>query len=294
MPTIAYINKRLGAESLRTVEQALEIIAEYQRQGYSLTLRQLYYQFVSRDLIHNAQRDYKRLGDIISDGRLIGLIDWRAIVDRTRSERSNSHWNSPGEILESAAASFALDWWETQERRVWVLIEKDALVGVIEGACSELDVPYMSCRGYVSQSTIWALAQRIARHARDGQRPLVLHLGDHDPSGLDMTRDIQDRLELFTGDAVEVQRLALNRDQIDAYRPPPNPAKVTDSRAKDYIAKHGRESWELDALEPAVISALIRDAVMAVIDEDAMDAVRARQAQHVETLQRLAREHRND
>jgi hypothetical protein len=253
-----------------------------------LTLRQLYYQFVSRDLIANNMREYKNLGDVINDARLAGLIDWEAIVDRTRNLQSLSHWSSPAEIIESCAAQFRVDKWSDQPRRVECWIEKDALVGVIEGVCQDLDISFFSCRGYTSQSEMWSAAMRLRKYRKEGQEPLVLHLGDHDPSGKDMSRDIIDRLAEFSGGAIELQRLALNMAQVRQYNPPPNPAKITDSRAAGYIAEFGDESWELDALEPAVIATLIRTAVYAVRDEDKWSAKEDEQDTAREQLQKVS------
>lgn len=160
-PLIAYKEIRLGAKALATIEAANEIIAEYQDQGYDLTLRQLFYQFVARDLIPNTQREYKKLGDVVNSGRLAGLIDWNSIVDRTRNLRRLPHWSSPHEIVESCAQQFNFDRWEDQPERVEVWIEKDALVGVIEDVCNRWDVPFFSCRGYTSQSELWAAGQRL-------------------------------------------------------------------------------------------------------------------------------------
>ena len=160
-------------------------IAEYAAQGYDLTLRQLYYQFVSRDLLPNRQSEYKRLGDIINDARLAGLVDWEAIVDRTRNIRALSHWSDPASIVKAAANSFAVDKWADQPKRVEVWIEKDALVGVFEPVCEELDVPLFSCRGYTSQSEVWGAAQRLEKYLMADQEVVILHIGDHDPSGLD-------------------------------------------------------------------------------------------------------------
>jgi hypothetical protein len=268
MPKICYTHKRFSPDSLAIVDKANEIIGEYQAAGYDLTLRQLYYQFVARGLIANKDSEYKRLGGIVSDARLGGLIDWTAITDRTRYLRSNSHWNNPADIIQSAASSYARDKWAKQPNRVEVWIEKDALVGVIAQVCERLDVPYFSCRGYTSASEMWVAGQRLVRYVEDGQEPVILHLGDHDPSGKDMSRDIVDRLELFTGDEVRFQRLALNMDQVEQYDPPPTPAKITDSRASAYIAEFGSESWELDALDPKVLSDLIENAVCQFIDGD--------------------------
>lgn len=126
-------------------------------------------------------------------------------------------------------------------------------------------------------------------HTKDGQLPIVFHLGDHDPSGIDMTRDIEDRLALFADHVIEVRRLALNRDQIDLYKPPPNPAKVTDSRSDGYIAEHGHDSWELDALSPTVLADLITDAVTGVRDELAWSAAAKREASERTLLREAAR-----
>lgn len=271
MPKICYVPKRLSNDSMAVVNIANKIIAEYQEAGYDLTLRQLYYQFVARSLIPNRDSEYKRLGGIIADARLAGMIDWNAITDRTRFLRRNSHWDNPADIIESAASSYARDKWAPQQYRVEVWIEKDALVGVVAQVCDKLDVPYFSCRGYTSASEMWVASQRLLGYINGNQSPVILHLGDHDPSGKDMSRDIQDRLTLFLKEDLglydnespdfEFQRIALNMDQVEEYDPPPNPAKITDSRSSAYIAEFGNESWELDALDPKVLSSLIEEAI---------------------------------
>jgi hypothetical protein len=258
VPKICYVERKFSEASLAIIEKANEIIESMLAQGFDLTLRQLYYQFVSKDLIPNTERSYKNLGSIVNDARLAGLIDWDAISDRTRSLRQNSHWSNPAEIIKGAADSYKIDMWARQKYRPEVWIEKDALVGVIEGVCRREDVPYFSCRGYTSQSEMWAGAMRLKVWAEEQeQTPIIFHLGDHDPSGKDMTRDVTDRIALFMG-GVRLERLALNMDQIETYHPPPNPAKITDSRATAYIQEFGNSSWELDALEPRVIVALIQ------------------------------------
>lgn len=284
----SYVDKSFSDDHLAVIDQANEIIAEYERQGFDLTLRQLYYQFVARDLIPNTMRSYKRIGTIINDARLAGLVSWLAIVDRTRNLRSNPHWDSPSNIVESCAAQFAYDKWEDQPARVEVWIEKDALIGVIERACNDLDVPYYACRGYNSQSEAWRAGRRFSRYTRADQNVVVLHFGDHDPSGIDMTRDNADRLAMFTGQGVEVIRVALNMDQVEQYSPPPNPTKLTDSRAEGYITIFGHDSWELDALEPSVIDGLIRKHVSLNLDTDLWAAAVERQDEARDVLRRIS------
>ncbi len=288
MPKIKYQDRNFQADSAKIVEQCNTIIAEYDAQGFVLTLRQLYYQLVTRDIIANKQSEYKRIGSIVNDARLAGVIDWLAIEDRTRNLRSRSHWNTPGDIISSAAASFHMDLWEDQDYRPEVWIEKDALVGVIEQVCEEYDVPYFSCRGYTSQSEMWVASQRIKKNSFT-QTPIIFHFGDHDPSGNDMTRDIVERLKLFMG-GVELERLALNMDQVEQYHPPPNPAKTTDSRYQTYIAEFGEESWELDALEPAVLADLIRGALDELIDQDLLNEKRDEIEKHREMLTLAAKD----
>lgn len=266
---IAYIEKAFKPDSLAIIDQANGIIEEYTAQGFDLTLRQIYYQFVARDLIPNTMRSYKRLGSILNDARLAGMVDWNSMVDRTRNLETQATWTNPESIINACASSFDIDLWSDQEFRIEVWVEKDALIGVLQRVCDRWQVPYFSCRGYVSQSELWGAAQRLQRWNDADQIPLVIHLGDHDPSGIDMTRDVLDRLELLTGGIrISVHRIALNMDQVEKYNPPPNPTKITDSRAGGYIATHGDESWELDALEPAVIDALIDARIREAVDEE--------------------------
>lgn len=312
---ITYETWNPAGESLAIVEKAAEICADYAAQGYDLTLRQLYYQFVARDLIANTQQSYKRLGDIVNKARMGGWLDWDYIVDRTRNLRGTSHWTDPSSVIDSAAYGYRIDKWTDQPVRVEVWVEKEALAGIIERAARRHDLNWFSCRGYVSQSEMWAAAQRIGRYIQAGQRVVILHLGDHDPSGIDMSRDIRDRLTGFIGtdlagalggytpsemldlladdefdgeQPLEVRRIALTYDQVQQYSPPPNPAKLTDSRASSYLRLYGRESWELDALDPAVLEQLVTEGVESVQDVARYDGRVAQEAEERHVLARIA------
>lgn len=266
MPRIAYEEWNANERSLSIVKLANAICAEYAAQGYDLTLRQLYYQFVARGYIENNQRSYKNLGVVLDKARKAGLLDWNYIVDRTRNLAGHYTYSQPSGIVEDMESDYHVDLWEGQDERVEVWVEKEALAGVVARAALSLGVDYFSCRGYVSQSELHAAAMRHRRYESADQEVTVIHLGDHDPSGIDMTRDIEDRLTLF-GAATSVRRIALNRDQIDQYNPPPNPAKITDSRARGYIAEHGSSSWELDALDPDTLAQLITGEIRLHLNE---------------------------
>lgn len=289
---ICYVPRNFAEATLATIRCAVAICDEYREQGLTLTLRQLYYQFVARGVISNDDRSYARLGSVVSDARLAGLLGWEAIEDRTRFLRGLATTDSVSDALAAVTVDYRRDLWADQPWRPEIWIEKDALVGVIEGICHTLRVDFFACRGYSSQSEQWRAGRRLAGYIARGQRPIVFHLGDHDPSGLDMTRDNRDRLATFAGVPVQVTRLALNRDQIDSHRPPPNPAKLTDSRAAAYVAEHGSSSWELDALDPMTLRDLIRDAVLRIRDEALWDRSLAEEAEDRRELEELAHERR--
>lgn len=125
MPKICYVEKNFGTDAIEVIDRSNIIIEDYEAQGFDLTLRQIYYVHVSKGWIENTERSYKRLGCIINDARMAGLIDWERITDRTRNLRKNPHWDSPDEIIRAAADSFAVDKWADQETRCEVWIEKD-------------------------------------------------------------------------------------------------------------------------------------------------------------------------
>ena len=262
----AFVKKRFSASSLELIETADAICNEYMSDDLTLTLRQLYYQFVARDIITNNLKSYKRLASIVNDARLAGLIDWDAIEDRTRGLKRQSAWTEPQDIIRSAWKSYQRNLWSTQRNHVEVWVEKDALIGVIERACEKYRVPFLSCRGYTSQSELYT-ASRRAMSTRDCH---VIYLGDHDPSGLDMTRDISERFDMF-GASVKVHRVALNIEQVEEYSPPPNIAKLTDSRCSGYVERFGDESWELDALEPKTLCRIIEGKIDSLVDSDAWE-----------------------
>jgi hypothetical protein len=269
MPKIAYVDWNPSTQSENLIYAAEQIIEEYDAQGYTLTLRQLYYQFVSRNIIPNTERSYKNLGSLVTKARNAGMIDWSAIEDRAR--QFNKPWMDEHFNMIAQCPYFVrFDRWKRQSHYVEVWVEKEALGNVIEQACNPTHTPYLACKGYLSASEAWRAGRRLRdRVMRAGQQPVIIHLGDHDPSGIDMTRDNQDRLRMYAEDwGVQVERIALNMDQVDQYGPPPNPTKLSDTRARDYIAEHGGESWELDALEPKVIETLITDKIEEYIDRD--------------------------
>ena len=273
MSKVCFIPKDFRKSSVELIEFMNTLIESYQDQGYTLTVRQLYYQLVARDVIPNDLNSYKRTAAIINDAKLAGLIDWDAIEDRTRDFIVRSRWNSVSSILDSCVRSFHMNMWQEQEYQVYVVVEKEALVGVLERTCNTYDVPLLAARGYPSSSVLYDFEQSHIIHKSMHKQHIIIHLGDHDPSGIDMTRDLTERLNLLCGGPVNlaVERIALNYDQIEELRPPKNPAKDTDSRFESYRKKFGSSSWELDALSPQFLNDLVESKINEFIDFDEWD-----------------------
>ncbi len=293
MSKICYIPKNFGDVSQQIIDDAADILDEYHAQGFTMTLRQIYYKFVGRGLFpdhrrwskvdgkwvkdpngtKNADPNYKWLGDIINDARLAGDIDWYRMQDPTRHLSGFPSWESPHEIIQGAARGYSIDKWIGQEYRPEVWVEKEALEGIVARACGAYQVPHFSCRGYTSQSAMFSAGNRLIHNIRTGYKPFIIHLGDHDPSGMDMSKDIEGRLFMYVDkfeDASQVgfKRIALNMDQIKRFNPPSDPAKPTDSRSPRYVQQYGENSWELDALEPNDIIKMIHEQVDLLVDQD--------------------------
>ncbi len=290
MAKICFQAKGFRQSNLVLIEKCNTILERYNAAGYDMTVRQVYYQLVAADEIENSVKSYDKIQGLLKDARLAGLLDWDYIVDRTRELKRQPAWDSPEDILESVHRSFRMDKWASQIYRPEVWIEKDALSGVFERVCNELSVPLFACKGYASLSELFETGyRRFASYDDFGQTPYILHFGDHDPSGIDMSRDIVDRVTLLSKSGKpKFARLALNMNQVDQYQPPPNFAKITDSRARDYIIKFGGNSWELDALEPTVLAGLVRDNILAVRNNDLWQAALKEENEHRVNLSRIA------
>ena len=285
---IAFRVNNIRPSRLGRIKTINGIITEYQRAGYKLTLRQLYYQLVSRDVIPNKQREYANLSSLLTDARMCGLVDWNAIEDRLRRPEVPSSWDSPEDALESLAGQYEKPRQAGQDVYVEVWVEKDALSGVLSRVTEKYHIPILVNRGYSSASAMYEAYKRFAARKRKTIR--ILYLGDYDPSGIDMIRDVRDRiLEFFGGASIdfEVLPIALTRAQINQYDPPENPAKRTDSRFEKFSAEHGDSSWEVDALRPEVLDQILTDAIEELIDVAMYETVVAEEEAEVAKLRSL-------
>jgi len=276
---IKFREPALGLKRLDILKTIGAVVENYQAQGYTLTLRQLYYQLVARDLIENSDLSYKRIGKILTEARYGGLVDWSAIEDRVRRPKLPYWAHDIADAMSDTVSSFRLNRQKGQTTYVEVWVEKDALSSVLSRVTSKYHIHLMVNRGYSSASAMFDAYLRFKDALNNTAcDAVILYLGDHDPSGLDMIRDIEDRMkEMLERDGYEhdirVKPIALTMEQIKQYNPPPNPAKLTDSRAQEYISIHGRQSWELDALPPEVLNELLTTHIEQEIDLDLFNAV---------------------
>ena len=277
----------LSKKNQEQLQVVNSIIEEYAEQGYILTLRQLYYQLVSRDVIANKQSEYAKLSTLLVKGRMAGVVDWNAIEDRIRVPFIPYSVDDIDDAINDTINQYRLNRQDGQDVYIELWVEKDALSGVLKRITSKYHINLMVNRGYSSCSAMHDAYERLERQESEGKKTVILYLGDHDPSGLDMIRDIEERLNEF-GVNPEVRQIGLTMKQIKKYNPPPNPAKITDPRARNYIAEFGNVSWEVDALTPEVLHKLVKDNVEELIDMDLFNDKLIQEEQDKEKLQEFA------
>lgn len=279
--------KKFTSAHKQLIRQANAIIEEYTKLGYKLTLRQIHYQFVARDWYENTFANYKRLGNVLNAARMAGMVDWDSFDDPTRTLKRLPVYNRPEDAIQRIADTFKLDPWDEQpiKRRIEIWTEKDAATSIVRPTCNDLRLAFFSCRGYSSSSGLYEAAKRLRSYKDAGYETLVLYLGDHDPSGVQMTDSTLEKVCLFAGCDIEVRRIALTMAQVEEFNPPANFAKETDSRTKWYVDKFGTEDcWELDALKPQTVDALIRSHVEPLIDRVAWEQTMKAERAHLATL----------
>jgi hypothetical protein len=264
------------AKTLLLLESAVAVIEEADA---PMTVRQVYYQLVSRQVIENNRSQYQAVSNLLVKARQDGDIPWSAIEDRLRRPRSAPMWDGLADFAESARAAYRRNVWAEQEDYLEVWLEKDALSGIFEDVLDAYGVTLNVGRGYDGWDSIHNAAQRFG----GGYGGSVLYFGDFDPSGEDMVRSLRARLAHF-GCRPDVTKCALTFDDVSLYNLPPDFAKRTDSRSAAFVAKHGDVCVELDALPVGVLRDRLVEEVEARIDLDALAAVRSAEQDERERL----------
>ncbi len=304
-------------ETQPLLDAILQEVEKFEGMGLAVTGRQLYYRIRDRlpgivaacraARASTSTYAWETPGDALYDkvcvlvmqGRDYGLIDWTSIIDDGRDPELPHFWGSGADVLRAAWSGFRLDRWENQEHYVEVWTEKDSHVALMRQAVAGLYVPIQMCKGYGSSTALHDAAERFIE--RDNQQGVIIYAGDHDASGMDIDRDIEDRLAFYDAYEVDVQRVALTFDQA-------RQAKLSPERLKKRTRKDGRvvyadtrgqgyfdrfktdETWELDALDPAELQRLVRSAVESYIDPNAWAETEEREKAEREKLRKTADE----
>jgi hypothetical protein len=251
-------------------EHAKTILESYV--GTPITVRQLYYRLVSAGMPNNI-RMYKRVDEAMTEARWKSEVDMEAFIDRERSVAGRTEGDEKDLDHEVEAAkdaikawmrAYSLERWSNQPKFVEVWIEKKALQGVFERPCQRMDVALAPCKGYASLTFLHDAATRFIEAQERGKEIVILYFGDHDPSGDDIPRSLQENLARM-GATVRVERIALTAQQVDDMGLPHAPIKDTDSRS---AAWEGAGAVELDAIEPRSLAEMAESAIKDHFNED--------------------------
>jgi len=270
----------------RTAEQ-LEVICTELRalllEYHPMTVRQVFYQLVSRGVIEKTEREYDNtVGRLLTKMRRDGRIPYGWIADNTRWMRKPRTFASMQGMLNLTAETYRRAIWNEQPAYVEIWLEKDALAGVLMEETIPWDVPLMVTRGYASLSYLHEAAETIAEQ---GKPAFLYYFGDYDPSGVDIPRKVEKTLrELAPSAEIHFQRMAVTEEQILEFNLPTRPTKATDSRSKSF----GRESVEVDAIPPKHLREIAQRCIVQHVDKRIHERTMAIEQQELETLARIS------
>ena len=245
-----------------------------------MTVRQAYYQLVSRQVIENNRGAYQAVSNILVIMRKEGTILWSWIEDRMRRPRIVPMWNGLSDFAETAVTAYRRDVWQSQDRLVELWIEKDALSGIFEEEAEPYGVTVNVGRGYDG----WSSIERASERYREFGGPVsVLYFGDFDPSGVDMYRSLGERLAFFET-SPELVHCALTARDIETYDLPQDFAKKSDKRWENWVKEHGDVGVELDALPVEVLREKVREGIENRLNLDALTATREQEEKEREQI----------
>lgn len=270
------------------------------REYWPLTVRQVYYQMVAGLVIENNVGQYKRVSDVLNTLRVNGTVPWLAIEDRTRRTIEKRGHEDHVSWLRDQFKGFANYKWYgrclVQDQGIYVEVttEKDALSSIMEDAiwiyCTRLNV----IRGQNSASLQHKMAENFKRAIDRGQKPVLLHFGDLDPSGVAIPKAMKRTFLEDHGVAVDVRRVALTPEQVEKYRLPSDPdaAKKTDANYKSFVSEYGEDQHavELDALHPQDLREVLRSTLRDTYDMESYNANAERELQEHEIIKSVRRE----
>ncbi|MBU1698583.1 MAG: hypothetical protein KJ970_19355 [Candidatus Eisenbacteria bacterium] len=265
-------------------KQMLDYALKVLKDEHPMTVRQVFYQLVSRQVIENKKSAYNAVSKLLVEARRSGEVEWDWIVDRLRVPLCVEQWTDIPDYMESVRQAYRRHVWQDQPGYLEVWLEKDALSGIFNGVLSKYGVILNIGRGYDGWTSLRNASQRFQRVRRNDKT--ILYFGDFDPSGEDMFYSLQKRLDWFGGHT-ELIKVAITPDDIARYNIPTAKTKKSDSRQKAFVAKHGDRTAELDALPPSVLRERITTEVCKRMDMDAFAETQDQEDEDVRKLERI-------
>ena len=258
-PACSIKRSRRSAAEIDIIREAILVVLEA---GFPMTLRQLFYKLVSTRVIPKTEAEYDNtVGRLVKEMRLSGQLPWRWITDNTRGQRKVRTSSSLEGALEDTARFYRRDIWDDQPEYVEIWCEKDAISGVLWPVVAEWHVPLMITRGYPSLSFMYETAATISAVNR---RVHIAYLGDWDPSGLDIQRNVEERLREFAPEVdLDFRRLAVTPAQVREFGLLTRPTKTTDSRAKGFRG----ESVDVDAIDSNQLRGMVEEFIVGFVDQ---------------------------
>jgi hypothetical protein len=270
------------------LSHVLDVVRQY---SIPLTVRQIFYRLVAAGIIQNTRSSYNSLDKILVKARIKGVVPFNKLEDRSREFLCGDHrFETPEDFmawriqaLKDSASEYEVPYWMFQPEYVEVWLEKDALSALFRQVCEKWHVLLAPCRGYPSLTYLFEAAQRL----RKVDRPItILYFGDLDPRGKDIQRYLTETLQNF-GVSANVQRIALTRQQVEAYSLPPAPTKKTDTMARQWIETQGDAVCELDALEPNLLMQLVEESIQQHFNQSLFEKRNELQRQNREKISHI-------
>jgi hypothetical protein len=271
----------IHAKTAALINEAARVLAAH----HPMTVRQVYYQLVSRQVIENNRSQYQAVSKALVRARQNGIIPWEWIEEGLRRPRTVGMWTDLRDFGKTVLQAYRREIWTSQPIYFEVWLEKDALSGIFEEILKPYGVTLNVGRGYDGWDSISNAAGRFGLH----DKTTILYFGDWDPSGEDMVRSLGERLGFFDCHP-EIVRCAILPEDIQEHDLPPDFAKKIDTRHKKFVDRFGDRAVELDALPGEALRARIKEEVEKRTDLVALDAVRQREASERRFLARILAE----
>jgi hypothetical protein len=273
---------------------------------YAMTLRQLYYALVSISAILKTEAGYGKLRRVIVALREDGTIPWDWLVDHTRSVFAVRTWDGIEGLLTDSATLYRRDLMRQQDVAIQLWAESDSIGSVITQVADRYTIPTFIGRGYSARGYLWSAARDAVAAHEAGKTVVILHVGDFDPSGVDIFRDVEETLRIYATAVLvgrpasyvrqlenrdhwthwlEFERLALTQEQVDEYGLPSRPPKASDVRTAKFT---GSGAVEVEALPVEALLAIVEQAIVEWIDPGELQVAKLAEASEREIAVRIA------